>query len=186
VGETYVLTSHATQQFSYSRGQSSSIGVGWSSSGQTGSFTAGGTFSWSSSLSETWPTFGANRSVWYETEFNFGEFSCFIPAAAHTFYVDHVNGFAGGATIKDPIVIPGTPAKFCVKQGAGTTAASHNSAAVTWSGSAGIGTGLRFTASVQTGFDTSAQVTYHFSAIRHLCGQNSDPGGAPRQLVVHT
>jgi hypothetical protein len=181
-----VLTSHATQQFSYSQGQSSSIGVGWSSSGQVGSFDAGGTFSWSNSLGEIWPTYGPNRSVWYQTEFNFGEFSCFIPAAAHTFYVDHVNGFAGGADIKTPTSIPITPAKYCVHQQSGSTAKSNNSAAVTWSGSLGIGTGLRFSASVQTGFDSSAQVAYRFSAGRHLCGWKGDPGGNPQQLVVHT
>src|SRR6185437_6426392 len=101
-GESCVLTSHSTQEFTYNSGQSSSTGVGWSNSRKTRAFTISGTFSWSGSLPETWPAFGANRSVWYQTQFKFGEFSCFIPAAAHTFYVDRVNGFAGGATIKAP------------------------------------------------------------------------------------
>jgi hypothetical protein len=63
VGETYVPTSHATQQFTYSQGQSSSIEIGVSHSGAAGSFHASGAQSWSSSLTETWPTYGANRSV---------------------------------------------------------------------------------------------------------------------------
>jgi len=186
VGESYVLASHSTQGFTYKSGQSSSIGVGWSNSGKTRTFTISGTFSWSSSLTETWPTFGANRSVWYQTQFKFGEFSCYVPAAAHTYYTDHVNGFAGGATIKTPTAIPVTPGKFCVHQIAGSTAQSNNSSAVTWSKSLGIGAGLGLTATIETGFDTSAQITYHFSATRLFCGWKSGPGGIPQQLVVHT
>jgi hypothetical protein len=86
-----------------------------------------------------------------------------------------VNGWAGGATVKKPTSIPSTPSKYCVPQAPGT-----------WSGGLGIGTGLRFDTSVETGYDTSAQVRYHFTANRHLCGWKGDPGGTPRQLVVHT
>lgn len=186
VGQTYVPVTGATQKFTYTKGQSSTIGVGWSSSGSAGSFVAGGTFSWSSSFRETWKTYGANTSIWYQTSFNFGEYSCHIPAAAHTYYMDHVNGWAGGADHKTPTSIPSTPSKYCVHQEPGSTGQSDNTAAVTWSGSLGIGTGLRFTASVQTGYDSGAQVTYSFSASRHLCGQKDNPGGAPGQLVVRT
>ncbi len=186
VGETYVLTTGAAQTFTYSKGQSSSIGIGMSLSGAGGSFADAGTSSWSSSHSEKWATYGANRSVWYQTEFNFGEYSCSIPRAARTIYMVRVNGFAGGATIKTPTSIPGTPAKFCEPLKAGTTAKSGNSPAVTWTGSLGIRIGLGFEASVQTGFDSGAQITYHFTATRHLCGWKSLPSGTPRQLVVRT
>jgi hypothetical protein len=125
-----------------------------------------------------------NRSVWYQTEFDFGEYVCNIIGVL--FYMDVVNGFAGGADIKAPTSIPSTPARYCVHQVAGSTATSNNSAAVTWTRGLGIGTGLRFQASVQTGFDRSAQIGYHFSASRHLCGWQGDPGGRPQQLVVHT
>jgi hypothetical protein len=180
VGESYVLTSRATQEFTYNSGQSSSIGVGWSNVGKTRTFTIMGTFSWSSSLSEEWPTFGANRSVWYQTEFKFGEFKC--QTFYGTFYLDHVNGFAGGATIKAPTAIP--VATHCVVQMAGSKAHSNNSSAVTWSKSLGINAGLGLMATIETGFDTSAQVNYVFSAARHFCGWKDDPGGAPQQLVV--
>jgi hypothetical protein len=184
VGQTYVPVSHATQQFTYSQGQSSSIEVGESTSAG-GGFHGTGTESWSSSFSESWPTFGANRSVWYQTGFNFGEYRCNI--LGQNFYMDIVNGYAGGADIKTPTSIPSTPAQFCIHQVAGSTARSNNSHAVTWSGGLGIGTPLvHFDASVQTGYDTSAQITYHFTASRHLCGWKGDPGGAPQQMVVHT
>ena len=182
VGETYVPTSRASQHFTYSQGQSSSIEIGSSHSGAAGSFTDAGTYSWSSSLTESWPWYGANRSVWYQTAFDFGEYECNIIGVV--FYMDIVNGWAGGATIKTPTSIPSTPARYCVPQLAGTSATSNNSAAVTWTRGLGIGTGLRFDASVQTGFDRSAQLGYRFSANRQLCGQQGDPGGTPRQLVA--
>lgn len=186
VGETYVRTTGATQQFTYSRGQSSSIGIGLSTSGHAGSFTPGGTMAWSASHGKDWPVFGANRSVWYRTTFNFGEYSCSIPTGARTSYVDIVNGFGGGFEVKTPTSIPNTPAKFCITMRAGSLFQSGNSPAVTWTGSLGIATGLGFQASIQTGFDRGARITYRFTANRHLCGQKSDPGGAPGQLVVHT
>ncbi len=42
-----------------------------------------------------------------------------------------------------------------------------------------------FDAAVETGYDRGAQVTYHFTAGRQLCGWKSRPGGTPQQLVVH-
>jgi hypothetical protein len=186
VGETYVLTSHATQHFAYDEGQSSSIGAGISASGKYGSFTDSGTFSWSANFGESFASFGANKSMWYQNLFNFGEYSCYIPAAAHTWYATHVNGYAGGTYYKKPTSIPSTPAKYCVRQGPDNTAHSGSTAAVTWTRTLGIGSGFGFWSSVQTGYDNRAQIKYTFSAWRSLCGQASAPGETPRQLVVHT
>jgi hypothetical protein len=184
VGETYVLTSHATQQFSYSAGQSSSIEMGESGSGAVGSFHDIGTRSASSGMTEGWPRYGANKSVWYQTNFKFGEYTCRI--LGYTFYLDAVNGWAGGTINKKPTSIPSTPSKYCNPQLPGTTAKIYKSHAVTWSGGLGIGAALGFQASVQTGYDTSAMLIYHFTAHRHLCGWKDDPGATPVQVVVHT
>lgn len=96
-----------------------------------------------------------------------------------------MNGFAGGATIKAPTAIPVTPRKFCVNQIAGSKAQPNNSAAVTWSKSLGIGAGLGLTATIETGFDKSAQVTYHFSATRLFCGWKDDPGPIATKALAH-
>lgn len=45
--------------------------------------------------------------------------------------------------------------------------------------------GLDFHASVETGFDSSAEVTYTFTRSGSLCGWKGNPGGVPKQLVVH-
>jgi hypothetical protein len=147
-----VPTTHATQKFSYGRGQSSTIGVGESSSGTSGSFTDDGTYSWSSSLKETWPKFGARKSVWYRTQFHFGEYQC----STDGIYMQHANGFAGGARIRKPTSTPHTPSRFCVAQMGGSKATSNNSAAVTWTRSLAINAGLNFHASVETGQRSSA------------------------------
>jgi len=100
--------------------------------------------------------------------------------------MDLVNGYAGGFIIKKPTSIPVTPAKYCDPLLRGGTVYINKTVAVTWTRSLGIGTGLGFQASVQTGFDTSAQITYTASANRQLCGWKSDPGVRPQQVVVHT
>jgi hypothetical protein len=181
VGETYVPTTHATQQFTYTKGQSSTIGVGVSGSGSSGSFAADGTYSWSVSFGETWPTFGARKSVLYRTQFHFGKYRCSTGGS----YMQHVNGYAGGASTEKPTSVPSTPSRFCVGQIAGSSTHSDNSAAVTWTRSAGIHAGLDFHASVETGFDSSAEVTYTFTRTGSLCGWKDNPGGVPKQLVVH-
>jgi hypothetical protein len=146
----------------------------------TRTFTIQGTWSWSASFGEDFPTFGGNRSVWYQTEFTFGEYSCNIIGIVK--YVDLVDGYAGGATHVTPTAIP--VATHCVPQEAGSKAHSGSSSAVTWTKSLGIGAGLGLQASIETGFDTSAQLNFTFSAFRHLCGWKSLPGGVPQQLVV--
>lgn len=184
VGETYVLTSHATQHFVYKVGQSSTIGVGTSASGKYGSFKDWGTFSWSTNLRESFATFGANKSMWYRSLFNFGEYTCRI--LGYTFYATHVNGYDGGTYYEKPSSIPNPPGKNCVRQGPDTTAGTESTAAVTWTRSLGVGSGFGFWSSVQTGFDRSAKVQYSFSAWRSLCGQDSPPGENPGQLIVRT
>jgi hypothetical protein len=58
--------------------------------------------------------------------------------------------------------------------------------AVTWVKSLGINTGLNFQASVQTGYDDSASITYTFLYNGNQCGTDGTPGRHPRQLVVRS
>jgi len=189
VGEPYVPTSHATQQFTYMKGQSSSLGIGVSVTGGAGTFTQDTTYSWSSTFKEPWPAYGANRSVWYITQFHWGEYSCYVPHIGTTGFEQHVNGYAGGADIRKPTSVPPTPSRFCVFQIKGSAPTSNTSSAVTWTRKLSIAAvsddaALGFDASAQTGFDTSAQLTYKVSANRYLCGWKDNPGGVPKQLVI--
>lgn len=189
VGETYVAASHATQHFTYAKGQSSSLGWGVSASAKYASWSQNGTYSWSSSFKETWPTYGANRSVWYTTAFKWAKYGCRTISGGYAFYGQHASGYAGGADIKKPTFIPPTPRRFCVKQISGSSPTSNNSSAVMWTAKVEVkavkdDAALGFEASAETGFDTSAQITYTVSRTRYLCGWKSLPGGTPRQLVI--
>jgi hypothetical protein len=92
---------------------------------------------------------------------------------------------SGGARIEKPTSVPKTPSRFCVSQMSGSTPTSNNSTAVTWTRSLGVHAGLDFHASVETGYDSSAEITYSFTRTGSLCGWKGNPGGVPKQLVVH-
>jgi hypothetical protein len=100
----------------------------------------------------------------------------------------HTDGYVGGASTSTPPGVPFTPKKYCAFQQKGTHPVSKNSSSVTFVKNLGIvtGDGLEFQASIQTGFDSSAQLTYKYLYNGTLCGQKSVPGGHPRQLVVHS
>lgn len=76
-----------------------------------------------------------------------------------------------------------------MKQIKGSSPTSNNSSAVIWTAKLAVqavkdDAALGFEASAQTGFDTSAQITYTVSRTRHLRGWKDNPGGTPRQLVI--
>jgi hypothetical protein len=187
VGQTYVPTNHATQQFTYSTGQFSSIGVGTSASGGKGKFSADGTMAWSdshaSSTKGSWPTYKSGRSVFYRTEFHFGEYIC-NHIGIRKGFEQHVNGYFGGGHIEKPPSVPRTHKWNCASYVPGFKFVLDYSNAVTWERSFGIHAGLSFDASVETGYDTDGALTYIISRERNICGTEGPPGGTPRQLVV--
>jgi hypothetical protein len=189
VGQTYVPTSHATQQFSYLSGQFSTIEVGESGAGADGPFSADGSENWSNSRAGStkgsWPTYGAYQSYWYRTEFHWGEYRCYLLGEPQKTYIQRVNGYFGGAHEEKPGSVPATKAKYCAPYTKGFTFVSNNSAAITWRKSFGIHAGFGFDASVVTGYDHDAQITYVLKRARWICGTEGPPGQAPRQLVVH-
>jgi hypothetical protein len=184
VGQTYVPGNVAKQQFSYSTSQSSALGVGWSFNGDGDTFSEVGIMGESSSFGESWPTFGPDRSVFYRTEFHYGEYKCIVPGGIVTGHLQAVNGYAGGAEIKTPPGVPPTPSRFCVGQMGGSSPHSNNTTAVTWRKSLGLQSELGFDATSETGYDTGARLTYSYLHSGRLCGWADYPGGDPRQLVA--
>ena len=65
VGQAYIASNykHVADSFTYSRGQSSSLGVGISPSGKKGTFTASGTVSTSSTANQSFPTEGPGNTL---------------------------------------------------------------------------------------------------------------------------
>src|SRR2546429_6696820 len=93
VGTTYSHVSGMAMNFIYGASQSSSLGVGVSSSGSYGTWSASGTHSFSSDSSESWPTFYDATSTHYRTGFVYEKYLVECDG-----YQTQVNKFAGGTT----------------------------------------------------------------------------------------
>jgi hypothetical protein len=188
VGETYVPGKQAKQGFTYQKGQSSVTGTGFSVSGDVGSFGDYGTWGVSATFKEPFGTESPRHSYFWRTKFYFGEYHCNLGEGIYHGHLIHTDGYFGGATTSTPPRVPATPKKYCAFQKKHSAPQSNNSSSVTFVKNLAIdtGDGLEFQASVQTGFDTSAQLTYTFLYNGNLCGQVSAPGRHPRQLVVHS
>lgn len=174
VGATYSIVTGVTQHFTYSNGQSSSLGVGQSSSGKSGSFSESGTDSESSNTTEDYPTFSNKIAIEYKTQFVYGEYgySC---GSGFISYMAKPTSYAGGAEYSKT---GSRVAEWCVWQNAGTTFTKSTTSAYTFSAGLSI-SAIGLTLTAQTGYDTGATISYHFTVRHLLCGRNDFPGGSP-------
>jgi hypothetical protein len=176
VGQTYVNYSGITQGFTYHAGQSSTLGVGISSTNKSGSFTGDGTTSESSSTAETYPTRGP-AYVYYQTEFVYANYE--DECTQGNQWEARSDGYAGGAqsafTSKPPV------ANYCVNQEAGSTFTKSTTTAVTWTNGLSIPV-IGLSLSSHTGYDSGASLTFHFTGNHRMCGTGGYPGGTPYQL----
>jgi hypothetical protein len=162
--------------FTYGNGQNSSLGVAVSSSGSYGSWSGSGTYSISSTSSESFPAFSGATSHRYRTEFVYEKYLVECDG-----FQTQPKSFAGGATTT------GTSppsAGYCVVQAAGSTFRKSSSSAYTFSGGVGITSAIGINLSAHTGYNASAELTYHFTQRRDLCGTSGYPGGTPRRIVA--
>jgi hypothetical protein len=180
VAQTYSTYDYVREYFQYSQGQSSTLGVGISSTGSNGTWSLDGTQSSSTTSSGTqdyvW-IFGQQNDRW-QTEFRWGKFSqeCTnqIGQTYYNYYLLPRYWGGGGPYTTKVGGVPSTP--YCVPELSSETYTKNNSTATTF----GIGFSLvGFNASAQTGYSTAAEVQFHFQRKGYLCGRNQDPGGAP-------
>ncbi len=181
VGTSYSRYAGIKQWFTYGSNQSSSIGVGLSSSGDVGSFTFNGSASYSSGTSQTWGSHSSPYSVKYRTDFVPAEYSVSCGGG----YLAKPKEWAGGATVDTNTSPPN--ATYCVWYDQNTTFTKQDTTAFTFS--AGFTTGgLGFTGSAQTGFDTNAELHYDMvNAGMNLCGTDNYPAGSspgPKRIVA--
>lgn len=184
VGQSYATLRGITQSFTYPKGQESSLGGGISYSGEPGSFQVNGTWSQSSTSMQGFPSFHESND-WYRTEFKIGKFLRYCPALGilKKIFTVHVIGWAGGDSVLHPKQPPRTPKANCVQELAGSRWITNSTAAVEWSKGLTIPV-IAFEGSAQTGYDTSAQVSFKYQVTGSLCGTHDAPGGDPRQLVA--
>lgn len=192
VGQAYIAGNykHVTDSFTYTRGQSSSLGVGISPSGKKGTFTASGTVSTSSTANQGFPTEGPGNTL-FLTFFKAGVYHDVCgttgkvkPDGAsgepHQRYVVRSTEWVSGDKIEHPRSAP--RANQCTPQEAGSSFQTTNERAVTWSAGFSIPP-LGFNGQAQTGYDTSAELSFAFGSTGELCGTNDYPPGAAQVVA---
>jgi hypothetical protein len=184
VGYGYIAGSGATMKFTYNSGASSSLGVGFSTTGAVGTFSASGTSSASSTATVTFPS-TTSFKVW-KTQFNYGVYATICSDAGglpYTYYQARADSYVGGSSVQ---TVTGYPAygSNCTSFVAGSTFTKSTTAA--YNSSVGAATAPLFgiNVSASTGYTSTASLKFTFTATKSLCGTNGYPGGTPGRLVA--
>jgi hypothetical protein len=97
-------------------------------------------------------------------------------------------GWSGGTSVVHPEPTPATPAKFCTAMKANTVFKTGNEKAVRWPSGFEIGTvndikgadlKTNFNTSAQTGYDSNAQMQFHFKQAGFACGTTKAAPSSP-------
>lgn len=201
VGQAYIVPSatHVHEKFYYGKGQSTTLGVGVSANAKFGSFSASGTESQSATSTEGFP--GLTRgNILYQTLWKMALYkdACGVGGKITTAqpalkgwtchirvcwrYLVRSDGWASGDHELHPRTAPRTPSGNCSPYHAGGSFTTSTEKAVSWSGGLSV-TQFGFGAEAQTGYDTTAQISFTFGVHRWLCGTNGSPPQAS-QLVA--
>jgi hypothetical protein len=178
VGGHYSTTTGVTHDLVYSNGASSSLGVGVSTSGRFGTFSASGTTSVSSTGTINFPTTTGRQHDY--TYFNYDKY--LVGCAGTMKYEARATGWVGGAHVWVPPTAP--TANYCYSYAAGSSFTRDRTVAYDFSTGADVSSAIGIDLSARTGYSSSAKVTFHFAATRHLCGTSGPPGGVPGRLVA--
>jgi hypothetical protein len=182
VGGHYSTTTGVLHDLEYSRGSTSSLGVGSSLSGRFGTFTASGTTSLSTNGTVGFPA-TAGRQHDY-TYFDYGSY--FVGCAGNMRHVVRARYWAGGAHYWTPPSAPPIASWNCAWHDKGTTFAQDRTSAYRFAAGADVSNVIGIDLSSQTGYSAATRVTFTFKDRgAHLCGTNGLPGrGAPGRLVA--
>ncbi len=172
VGETSItITGGETQQFTYQRGQNSSLGIALAESGWSES----GTRSMSSSSTVPFAKEGVNSTWVYRSEFRYGLY------AGTCGQLTEVYDYWGGSNTISAGAITLT---HCATYEGGTSPVFNTTTAATFN--AGITVpNLGITLTAQTGWDTTGYITYYMGPNGHkVCGYSGPPGDNPQWLGI--
>lgn len=203
VGQAYVWprATGVDVTYTYSRGQSTTLGIGASPTGKVGTFTASGSETQSKTGTEGMPGFKVGNVLW-RTKWKVAKYrdTCArsVESAASgvtrggwhcsdgvcTKWQVRANGWKSGSNELHPKAAPHTPSYDCARFQGGPNSYFQTTSekAVTWSGGLSVPV-VNFDAEAQTGYDNSAQLTFTFAKTRLLCGTDAAPPNA-KQLVA--
>jgi hypothetical protein len=186
VGAIHISASGKQMRFTYGGSAESSLGVGVSSSGNFGTFSASGTVTRTRSHQTTFPWYTSITSRVLETYFSYGKYCVNLneggpPGAYHHHYVVRAIQHEGG-TKGFNISQISPPLANCItynEPGSGGEKVTTN--ATTWAAGVSV---LGASLSSRTGFRTNAKQEYKFDTPGRLCGTHDTPNGAPRRLLM--
>lgn len=185
VGEVYTGP-NTTGDLQYLSGATSTIGVGFSGSGEYGSFEAGGTSTVSSTTEVNFPTQAQNRRTVFRTTFGWKKFElmCFAypygPWTSAGFEARAVE-FQGGTQQYTAASAPS--ATYCTSYLKGSSFTKDTATAVQFSNGAKIGAFIGIDLSTRTGFNTKTRIKFTFTSAGRLCGTNGYPPQAARVVA---
>lgn len=183
VGGTYVTTTGVTADLIYNASSSSTLGVGVSTGGSYGSFSASGSVSKSSSGTVNFAAHSSRQHAY--TYFVYGKFGYWCDSRPGYYeYKVMARSWAGGSSVYTPSSAP--TASYCTPNSAGSSFAKTTSTAYTFGTGADVSGAIGIDLSSRTGYSTQTQATFKFTYARKLCGTNALPGGSPGRLVAKT
>jgi hypothetical protein len=192
VGGEFATTNGGTATFNYSGGASTTLGVEASATGEAGTFSASGSETWSSTVTQgfpvEWYSYGSHH---FETQFSEEEeyTECIQTATGvqSTSYFNHVDGWVGS---DEAVSVNSISAPYCAYEEPGSSDnvlyTADNTKA--WTFGAGLSIPvLDLSATAQTGYTSAASISFEFNANdnRRLCGTEGYPNsGTPALLQV--
>lgn len=181
VMQSYSTINGTLQKFNYGVGQSTTVGVGVSGSGNNGTYTGSGTAGISDTghTQQFWPN-QSNRSFnHWQTFFEWGKYYVYNSCPQLDHYEIFPNAWNAGDAFVHPSGAPG--ATHCTPELKGGGLTQSSTTATTF----GVGfTVLGFSGSAQTGYSTNASIGMFFpNTAGQLCGVNGTPPNNPGILV---
>lgn len=179
VGEIYTGP-NATGDFVYLSGSSSTVGVGYSTSGNYGTWSLSGTTTKSSTFTENFPLQGTYRSKRFITNFGWRKYRNWCTQPSYVYYQTKPYAFQGGQSITN-----GSPpsAVNCVSYVPGGSTIKDTGTAVTWSAGVEISYYIGIDLTSRTGFNTQTKLTFNWVDYGQLCGSNDYPPQAARVVA---
>lgn len=176
IGTLYSTWSSFSGSYQYQTSASSTLGVGYSTTGVLGSYSMSGTSTKASSQLFTWYPSGAFKKLFKVQWKYFKQQShCVFEFFEYYFYEVVPQNATGGGTDATAASIPATPAANCVQQN-GFTYSTTNQTAINWTNGVTIGSLIGIDLSAQSNWTTSHKIAISTTAQRKVCGTNGQPG----------
>lgn len=188
IGEVHIQATGKKMRLEYTGSASSTLGVGVSSTGAFGTYSASGTVTRSRSQTTTFPWYTANGTRRYlDTYFTYGKFCVELVGGGYAYHkyevrpTQHEGGTAGRNMASAITASHCTPWREPGSSGSKTTTAAQ-----TWSNGAKVSGLIGIDLSTRTGYATNAKISWEFTTAGRLCGTNDLPSGTPRRIAMRS